>query len=340
MCFDIKRFPKIDLHCHLDGSMRSQTLLDLLKEQGQTDIPSLDEIEMRMRVNADCKSLVDYLKRFDLPLLVLQTEEALYQVAKELVFDAAADGVIYLEVRFAPQLHREKGLSLDTIVAAVQRGLADGAALADIDVGLLLCCMRHQTVEQGIEVVEVARRFFGKGIVGIDLAGDEMSFSPLLHHAVFQKAQAYDIPFTIHAGESAGAMSIREALLLGARRIGHGVRLPEDPTLIPYFLQKDIGMELCPTSNLQTKAVLSWENYPLRRFLDEGLAVTINTDNRTVSDITLTKEYALLIEHLGLDRNDFIQMLKNAIHISFAEESVKKRLMEKANEALTDTEML
>lgn len=335
MCLDIKRFPKIDLHCHLDGSMRPQTLLDLLKEQGQTDIPSLDEIEMRMRVNADCKSLVDYLKRFDLPLLVLQTEEALYQVAKELVFDAAADGVIYLEVRFAPQLHREKGLSLDTIVAAVQRGLADGVAQAGIDTGLLLCCMRHQTVEQGLEVVEVARQFHGNGVVGIDLAGDELSFSPLLHHAVFQKAQAYDIPYTIHAGESAGALSIKEALLLGARRIGHGVRLLEDPKLIPYFLQHDIGMELCPTSNLQTKAVPSWDAYPLRRFIDEGLAVTVNTDNRTVSDITLTKEYELLIQHLGLQESDFIRMLENAIRISFAEESVKKRLMGMAEPAKT-----
>jgi len=326
--FIISNLPKIELHCHLDGSVRLATLKELgIKEKilspdlGDNDLRTLAEVP------AQCPSLVDYLKRFDLPLKVMQNETALARIAQELVEDAAADGVRYIEIRFAPHLHQTHGLGLNAIISAVVQGAKKGESLTGTRANVILCCMRHLPPESSIELVEAGRPFLGQGVVALDLAGDEHHFPPEDHAEAFELAKSYGYHRTVHAGETGIVDNIRKSVaLLRAERIGHGVSLEKDAALFEEIRTAGIPLEMCPTSNLHTKAADSYEAHPLHRCLKDGIRVTLNTDNRTVSHVTLSDETNNLL-NAGLDTAHLKTLYMNAVSVIFDSEHEKQRLM-------------
>ncbi|MDR7304003.1 adenosine deaminase [Haloactinomyces albus] len=283
--------PRYDLHCHLDGSVRPSTIDDLAREQG---IALTAPVEHLVTAPVDCGSLTRFLPYFDLPLQVLQTPEALRRAARELVEDFHTDGVVYGEVRFAPQLHGERGMTQDEAVSSVAEGLAAGRDATEVATGLLLCCLRHQTPQESLAVAETALRH-QNAVAGLDLAGDEQCYPATPHRGAFELAHAAGLACTVHAGEAAGPASMWEAIdVLGARRIGHGVRCVSDRALLDRLRREGIALEMCPTSNVQTGAVAGLLEHPAAGLLGEGLPVTINTDARTTSATTLGHEFSML----------------------------------------------
>ena len=322
----IKEAPKAELHCHLDGSLSLQTVRDLADMAG-VKLPEEDgQLLDQLQVEEHCDSLVTYLKRFDLPLSLLQTEAALEYAACSLVKDAAAEHVIYLEVRFAPLLSTRQGLTCDQVVESVIRGLKRGEEETHTRAAALLCAMRHEDPNVNLPILETAENYLGKGVCGLDMAGDEFHYPPLLHKEFFTRARELHIPFTIHGGECKSAENVKDCLLLGARRIGHGIALKDDPKILAMAVESGCGIEMCPTSNLQTKAVASWEEYPFLTFLNAGLKVSVNTDNRMVSNTTMTRELELLWKRFDLKPEQIMAVTLNAVRTAFAEEEQKKQM--------------
>ncbi|MET9293353.1 adenosine deaminase [Streptomyces sp. NPDC003077] len=283
--------PRYELHCHLDGSVRPGTVAELAHQQG---IRLTAPVEELVTAPADCGSLTRFLTYLDLPLQVLQTPDALQRAAHELVEDWSADGVVYGEVRFAPQLHGHQGMTLDEAISAVAAGLASGRRATGVRTGLLLCCLRHQDPQESVAVVEAALRHRGE-VAGLDLAGDERLYAAAPHREAFALAHAAGLPCTVHAGEAAGPTSMWEAIdVLGARRIGHGVRCVGDGALLERLRRDGIALEMCPTSNVQTGAVPSLLAHPATRLLSAGLPVTVSTDTRTTSATSLDREFGRL----------------------------------------------
>lgn len=283
-----------------------------------------------MQVEEDCRSLKEYLDKFDFVLPFLQTAEALEQVAYEAVAQSAEQGCLYVEVRFAPQLHTLQGLSVHDVIAHVLRGLEAAAKQLSIQAQGIAICMRHHSSSLNMETVEAAAAFLGTGLAAVDLAGDEASFPPGAFHAVFARARELGLPVTIHAGEAAGAENIREAVYgLGAIRIGHGIRLQESAELARAIRELGLPLEMCPTSNIQTKAVPDWESYPIRDYFLQGLKITVNTDNPTVSNTTLTREYELLHRHFGFTWAELKQIALNGAEAAFLPDDGKQILREK-----------
>lgn len=309
----------IDLHLHLDGSLSPEEILDLAARSGIT-LPQKDADSLRplLEVEPDCRDLGEYLQKFNLPLQVLQTEETLSLAVYSLVKRLAAQGLCYVEIRFAPQLHLARGLTQQQVVAAAVDGLQKGIAEAGMPAQLILCCMRFDgNQEVNLETVRVAKAFLGNGVCAVDLAGNEAAFPTRSFSPVFDLAKALDIPYSIHAGEAAGPESVREALALGAKRIGHGIRSIEDTALLQLLAERNIPLETCFTSNLQTKAVESPEKYPLPVFLEQGIPVTVNTDNMTVSGTELRREYALLQQQFGFSLSTLQTIACNAADAAF-----------------------
>lgn len=322
----IKGAPKAELHCHLDGSLSLKTVRTLADMTG-VELPGEDgKLLDQLQVEENCDSLVTYLKRFDLPLSLLQTEETLEYAACSLVKDAAAEHVIYLEVRFAPLLSMRQGLSCDQVVESVIRGLKRGQEETHTRAAALLCAMRHEAPEVNLAILDTAKKYLGKGVCGLDMAGDEFHYPPLLHREFFEQARTLGIPFTIHAGECGSAQNVKDCLLLGARRIGHGIALKHDPDILSMAAESGCGIEMCPTSNLQTKAVSAWEEYPFLTFLNADLRVTVNTDNRMVSNTTLTRELELLWELYDLKPEQIMAVTLNAVEVAFADEEQKEQM--------------
>ena len=291
----------------------------LAKVSGVT-LPYSDEEGLRplLQAEPDCRSLTEYLEKFDLPLQVLQTEQALTLAVYRLVKRLAEDGLIYAELRFAPQLHLSRGLSQRQVVAAAVKGLYQGVAEFGITAQLVLCCMRMgDNRTENEETVRVAKEYLGNGVCAVDLAGNEAGFPTESFRDIFALAKQLQIPFTLHAGEAAGVQSVWTALELGAKRIGHGVRSIEDTHLVTTLAEKKIPLEMCFTSNLQTKAVEKAENYPLCRFLEAGILFTVNTDNMTVSGTDLQTEYKLLQKVFGLSEDILMQLACNAAEAAF-----------------------
>lgn len=316
---------RIELHCHLDGSLRFDFVDKTLRAQGI--IIERKELEKKLKVKPDCTSLTEYLEKFDLPLLCLQTKEGLEQAAYELVMDAAKDNVAYIEVRFAPMLSTEKGLTCAEVIDSVVCGLKKGERVSGTYAFAIVCAMRHHSLEQNMEMLQAARPFVGKGVCALDLAGDESAFPTSLFRELFIQAKEWGIPFTIHSGECGSVDNIREAIELGAKRLGHGIALEKSPELRCLCQEKGIGIEMCPTSNLQTKAVDNLKSYPLKQFLEEGLLVSVHTDNRTVSGTTMEQEEKLVKEQLQISEEMWLQCTKNAIRTAFASEDIKEELM-------------
>ncbi len=318
----------IDLHLHLDGSLTPEDILDLAEVAG-VSLPYHDAESLRplLEAEADCESLTEYLEKFTLPLQVLQKEDTITLAVYRLLKRLAKDGLVYAEIRFAPQLHMQQGLTQQQVVAAAIRGLERGIAEFGIPAQLILCCMRMgDNREANMETVRVAKECLGKGVCAVDLAGAEAAFPTKSFGDVFVLAKELNVPFIIHAGEAAGAESVWQALELGAKRIGHGVRAIEDAALVSTLGEKQIPLETCFTSNLQTKAVKNAENYPLQTFLEQGLAVTVNTDNMTVSGTDLRNEYRQLKEAFNLSEELLMQLSCNAAEAAFLTTHQKQQL--------------
>ena len=320
----IKEMPKVILHLHLDGSLRPETVYNWLKEQGK-DV-TLEKVQKDLMVNKDCRDLNEYLQKFDLPLKVLQTEEHIEQATYELFEDLARQNTIYAEVRFAPQLHTKEGLDYDKIIEAAIRGMNKAKETYGIDGNLLLCCMRGEdNAIRNLRTAAVAKRYLGKGVCGIDLAGAEALYPTQNYKELFNIAREANIPFTIHAGEAAGAESIKKALEFGAKRIGHGVRCLEDLILVKELVQKEIPLEVCPISNLQTKA--TGEKHPIEELYKSGLKVTVSADNNTVSNTDIIEEYKYILDNTNLTIKDLTQMNKNAVRGAFVSPQKKAELV-------------
>jgi adenosine deaminase len=302
----IKKMPKTDLHCHLDGSVRIETIIDLARQQ-KVELPSFDPKELKRMLipGTNCKSLEEYLRPFDITLKVLQDPESLSRVAFELAEDAARENIWYLEVRYSPVLHTHKGMKLPEIVEAVRHGLERAEKKYHIKTGIIICGMRNINPQTSLILAELAVAYKNKGVVGFDLAGVEESYPAKHHREAFYQILNNNINCTAHAGEAYGAESIHQALhYCGAHRIGHGTRLKEDGDLLNYVNDHRIPMEICLTSNIQTKAAPSFQKHPLKFYFDYGLRVTINTDNRLVSNTTMTKELHLAAKYADWNMND------------------------------------
>ena len=314
---DLINFPKIELHVHLDGSVRITTASDLLNL-------NIKKIINEMTVDNSCNNLNDYLTKFDLPLKILQTKENLIRVSKELATDLKNDGVIYSEIRFAPILHTKNGLSCEDVIEAVVEGISS----VNIKINLIICLMRNVSDEENYKAIEAGIKYINNKVVGFDLAGAESLYKTSKFKELFNYISTYNIPFTIHAGEADGIDSIKTAIEFGAKRIGHGVRIMEEESMIKYAKDHNITFEVCPTSNIDTKVYKSYKDHVIKRMYDNGLNVTINTDNRTVSNITLTKEYENLMKTFNFTLDDLKTMNINAIKASFLKNS-QKELLEK-----------
>ncbi len=311
----IRQMPKTDLHCHLDGSVRIDTVIDLAKKQN-IKLPTDDkkELEQLLAPGLKCKSLVEYLRPFDITLSVMQEAEALTRTAFELAEDAAKENIWYLEVRYSPVLHTRNGLKLTEIVDAVLAGLKAAEKKYSIKTGVLICGMRNINPETSLTLAELAMAYKNQGVVGFDLAGAEESYPAKHHREAFYLILNNNINCTAHAGEAYGPESIHQALhYCGAHRIGHGTRLKEDGDLLNYVNDHRIPLEICLTSNIQTKAATSYETHPLKFYYDYGLRVTINTDNRLISQTTLTDELYLAAKYANWNMAD----LKNVIVSGF-----------------------
>jgi adenosine deaminase len=313
---EIEALPKIELHSHLDTSVRINTVADLGKKQGVV-LPA--DLYSALVVPMDNTSLVEYLKRIDWQILVLQTEEAIYRATYELLEDYANENTVYVEIRFAPQLFTRKGLTDYQVIAASSRAVRDAERDFKIKSNLIMCCLRHEDEETSLNVVKNALKARDNGfpVVALDIAADE-SLPGHPHVKAFELAQKENLHRTCHAGEAEGADSIRYALeVFGAERIGHGVRLREDRNLLDYVRRHKIALEMCPTSNIQTKATPNLADHPANDYLDTGIPVTINTDGRTTTHTSLTKEYASMVRQFDWGRDEIRQSLINAAHAAF-----------------------
>lgn len=309
---------KVELHCHLDGSLNVEFVDEMLREQGI--IYEKDVLKEKLAVRSDCRSLTEYLEKFELPLRCLQSKEGLRRGAFELIRDVAKEQVKYIEVRFAPMLSTEQGLSCQEVIESVVDGLKQGEKTYGVYASAIVCAMRHHSLEKNMEMLEVARPFVGNGVCALDLAGDESAFPTVLFRRLFEKANEWGIPFTIHSGETGNVENVREAILLGAKRLGHGIALYKSSELMELCKEKRVGIEMCPTSNLQTKAISDMKQYPLEDFLKQGLLVSIHTDNRTVSGTTMEKEQLYFSEDVQR------KCLLNAIETAFTTEEMKEEL--------------
>ena len=324
-----KQLPKISLHDHLDGGLRPQTVIDLAAEVGHT-LPASqgDELEKWFYEAANSGSLVTYLETFDHTVAVLQTESALFRVASEAVQDLAADGVRYAELRWAPEQHLQRGLSLQQTVAAVAQGIKDGIEKSSqngfkIEAQQLITAMRH--ADRWEEIAQLAVQEREQLVAGFDIAGAELGFLPSRFPKAWEILNENNLNITIHAGEADGPNSIAEALIIGrAQRIGHGVRIIEDidasgqlGSVARRVLDRQIPLELCPSSNLQTGAAEDIATHPITKLKQLGFKVTINPDNRLVSGTSLTQEYELLVDQAQWSRQDLYQATINSAESAF-----------------------
>lgn len=303
--------PKTDLHVHLDGSLRAATILDLGRKQGVSlpaDTP--EGLEKAVGAGEQFGSLVEYLRGFELTLSVMQTEEALERTAFELAEDAHLENVRYMEVRYAPMLHTQKGLPLTRVVEAVLSGLRRARETFGIKSNVILCGIRNISSESSYEMAELAVAYKGRGVVGFDLAGAEANFPAKDHRKAFHLVRENNINCTIHAGEAYGPASISQAIhVCGAHRIGHGCRLRENGDLLHYVNDHRIPLECCPSSNVQTGAVRSLATHPIQRYFNLGLRVTVNTDNRLITKTTVSEELYRVHKHLGMPFSDIKEIV-------------------------------
>ncbi|NHC40332.1 adenosine deaminase [Bacillus sp. MM2020_1] len=320
--------PKIELHCHLDGSLRPKTIIDIAKREG-ISLPSMEigGIQNELIAPIECVSLDQYLEKFAIPNLVMQSKENLKRITFELFEDAALENVKYMEVRFAPLLHTVEGLDVEEIIQSVLAGMKDAEKLFDIKGNLILSCMRTMSVDRAFEVVEKGKKFLGEGVVAIDLCASEEEGFCGKFVAPIALARQYGYRVTIHAGETGVGKNVLEAVeLLGAERIGHGVFIKDCPEAYNIVKEKRVVLEMCPTSNVQTKAVNQFSEHPIYQFHKDGIKVTVNTDNRTVSNTTMANECNIVFKEFKISEDDYKQIYLNSVEASFADADTKEML--------------
>ena len=332
----LRRLPKAELHCHLDGSVRPQTLIELAREYGvEMPRPTAGELREFMVVR-DARNLEDYLTRFDVTLSVMQHADALERVAFELAEDAHAEGVMYIEVRFSPVLNIRAGLDLHDVVEAVARGLARAERDHGIVGRIIVCALRHLDPGVSLELARLAVAYEPSGVVGFDLAGGEQGHPASRHAGAFDYARTHDLACTCHAGEGDGAASIREAIhTCGAHRVGHGTRLYEDRALMDFVTDRRIPIEICITSNVQTRVTSSYDAHPVRRYFDAGMHVVLNTDNRLMSGTTLTDEYLHAAHQLRFTLPELGRIAMNGFESAFLPLRDRENLLKRAREQLS-----
>ncbi len=328
----LKELAKAELHCHLDGTL-SLPAIRKLANMADIILPNSDkELRKYVIAPAQTESLVDYLKTFEFIRPLLQTKEALRFAAYDVARQAALENVIYIEIRFAPELSMDKGLTASDTVFAVLEGLADAQKEFNIVARALVCGMRQSSHKTTKEIIKHIVDLAPKGLVGFDFAGDEFSYPTDSLVDLIQEVKRSGYPMTLHAGECGCAKHIADSLNLGIKRMGHVTALTGQRALIKRFVEEDAVAEMCLTSNLQTKAASSIQSFPYQELYDAGGKITINTDNRTVSDTNLTKEYSLFVTYFGTKIEDFLVFNQNAVKASFTSDSEKDTLLHKLQE--------
>ena len=329
--------PKTDLHVHLDGSLRPATVRELAARYGLPFGFTTDEdVKAVCQVGERCQSLEDYLKVFDITLQLMQRADDLKRIAFELAEDAHRENVRYMEVRYSPLLHTREGLTGDEIVAAVQAGLEAARSQFGILTGQIICGIRHIPPDSSLELARLACRWKGRGVVAFDLAGAEKDYPAKDHLQAFYTVLNHTLPVTIHAGEAFGPASIQQVIhYCGANRIGHGTRLIEDPDLMQWVNDRRIAVEVCLASNLQTRAVEDLRYHPVKRYYEEGLRLTLNTDNRLVSGTTVTHELQLAVDHLDMTEEQIAKLVLDGFKSAFLPLVDKAKLINRALEEMT-----
>ena len=325
----IRKLPKAELHCHLDGSLRVSTILELATLQKvQLPADNQEDLHKFLAIKGKMKNLEEYLKIFDITLSVLQTPESLQRVSFELAEDCWNDSVRYVEVRYSPILHTQKGMTSSESVDAVKMGLDQAEAEFGIKTGIILCGIRNISPEVSLKLADLAVQYKNQGVVGFDLAGAEENFPAKHHQEAFELILKKNINATLHAGEAFGPESIHQAIhACGAHRIGHGTRLKENEDLMEFINDHRIALEICLKSNIQTRSISSLKNHPFKYYFDQHLRVTLNTDNRLISDTTLSEEYYLAAETFNLTMQDIRTIIINGFKSAFLPHNERRDLI-------------
>ncbi|MEG1256957.1 adenosine deaminase [Clostridium sp.] len=325
---DFKSLPKIELHCHLDGSVRPETILDIaVKEKIEIPTYDLKQLTEMLEAPLECKSLVEYLDRFNIPIKIMQSRESLERITYELLEDASKENVKYIEIRYAPTLHTEKGLTLEEVIESVLTGIRRGKKDFDIHANLILSCLRHRGANSALTVVEAGRKFLNKGVVAIDLCGAENEGFAKEFIEPIKIAREYGYRVTIHAGETGIGINVVDAInLLHAERIGHGVAIKDMDEAYNLVKENNVILEMCPTSNMQTKIIKTYEEHPIFKFYKDGIKVSFNTDNRTVSRTNVTGECESINKVVNMTYEDYKKIYNDSIDGAFTTEEIKKEL--------------
>lgn len=308
---DFKSLPKIDLHCHLDGSLTLEMIRRHTNQVVTTDM---------VQVKEDCRSLTEYLTKFQIPIECIQDESGLKDAAYTFMKEVASENTKYIEVRFAPMFSVNEKISCKRVIEAVLEGLERGKQDFSVRYNVIVCAMRNHSIDVNSKMLRIAREYLGEGVCAMDLAGDESKYPVNQFQELFTLAKGLNMSYVIHAGETGSIDNVKKAFEYGAKRIGHGIALRYDKELMKEIAKRGIGIEMCPTSNLQTKAIDDWSNYPLLDFIEQGIKVSVNTDNRTVSNTNMTKELRLIYEHFGQDEGLIYKLLNNAVETSFTKD--------------------
>ena len=323
MAMRCKNYGLIDLHLHLDGSLSLESVRELARMQHISVEPDDKKLLKILRVGPDCRDLNEYLEKFAFPCSLLQKPEAITRSVGNLRRELKDQGLIYAEIRFAPQLHTLQGLNQHQVIQAAVDGLKGEGVRAS----MILCCMRGQDIQgENLETVRLAAEFLGKGVCAVDLAGAEALFPNEDFEDLFALAKELGVPYTIHSGEASGPASVYKALEFGTRRLGHGVRSVEDPELMMRLAREGITLELCPTSNLNTNIYSSIVEYPLLRLMEAGIRVTLNTDNTMVSGVTLQSEWEKVLNAFSLSEAQILTLQKNSAEAVFGDAELKRWL--------------
>lgn len=312
--------PKVELHCHLDGSLSREFIERRLNRKVS---------QSELSVSDDCRSLNEYLEKFDLPGKCIMDGEGLSGAGYDVLKSMKQENVCYAEIRFAPLLSETEDMNCAKVIEALLAGLEKGKKDFGIEYGVITCAMRHHSEEENRRMIRTAREYLGYGVCAADLAGAEALYPMSEFMELFQETKKLGMPFTLHAGECGSVQNILDSVEAGAGRIGHGIAMRGHREVQKELQRKGIGIEMCPISNLQTKAVESTKDYPMREFLDNGLKVTVNTDNRTVSNTTLTKELAFIQKTYGITDEEIRLMMENAVDVAFADDAVKERILKR-----------
>lgn len=314
---ELKNLPKVELHCHLDGSLSREFIQTRLGRAVQQE---------ELSVSENCSSLAEYLEKFALPGQCIMDAKGLAAAGYDVLRSMSQENICYAEIRFAPLLSETAGMNCRDVIEALLKGLEQGRKDFGVEFGVITCALRHHSQEDNSRMLKTAREYLGYGVCAADLAGAEAAYPMSQFMELFAKARRMELPFTIHAGECGSVQNIMDAVKAGAGRIGHGIAMRGHFNLQKELAKSGIGIEMCPISNLQTKAVQSTAQYPIQEFLNAGLKVSVNTDNRTVSNTTLTKELLFIQNTYKITDEEISVLMKNAVDTAFAREEIKDRI--------------